>query len=166
MKSIFIKKWLMVLLSGSLITGILVAALPGTALAAAPATKAEKAMWKSYKYSKRLRIKQTNTINKANKTITMIQNRLPNYQARGRDTASLEAALAAYQAQIAQAQSLNAEVINLLAAHSGFSSSGVTDITPARETMKTVGQDQFQINNILSSATKAWNKAYTMFLKS
>jgi hypothetical protein len=62
-------------------------------------------------------------------------------KAKGKDIAALEAALAAYNQQVAEAQDLHNTAAGLLAAHAGFDENGqVTDPEQALQTVREAGQ--------------------------
>lgn len=155
-----IKKYWLILISGTLISTFLMAALPAAAFAAAPESQGQMALEKDYSMTKRKENHYSNLLTNADKKISMVQNRIARLQANGLDTTALQADLSVYQAQVASAQAFADDAANMLASHSGFSDNKVTDMSLARQTMNSVGHDQFMINSILSSANLAFNKAY------
>ena len=78
---------------------------------------------------------QANYLKVANDVSGTAQNLITAAKAEGKDTAALEAALAQYETDIAQAQSANTSAASLIIVHDGFDGGGkVTDIQAAYQT--------------------------------
>jgi hypothetical protein len=110
---------------------------------------------------------QTDNLARANEAAAKTQAYIDEKKAAGLDTSSLEAALAAYQTQIAEAQSFHDKAVGILSTHSGFDDAGmVTDITAARVTIAdsagSLGQARVRLVNAgytLRQAVKAFREA-------
>ncbi|MBL8056831.1 MAG: hypothetical protein JNK29_09040 [Anaerolineales bacterium] len=84
---------------------------------------------------------QTNHLAKAGEAVTRTQAFIDKAKAEGKDTSGLEAALAAFQTQLAEAQAAHAQAQALLDAKAGFDADGkVTDPAAARQTVAEAGQ--------------------------
>lgn len=85
---------------------------------------------------------QTDNLARATEGATRTQTYIDEKKAAGLDTSSLEAALASYKTQIAEAQTFHDQAVGVLATHSGFDDAGMmTDITAARITITDAAGD-------------------------
>jgi hypothetical protein len=79
---------------------------------------------------------QSTYLQKAGQLAATTQQVIDAAKAEGKDPAALEAALAQFNADIAQAQSLHDQAANILGAHSGFDNNGdVTNVQDAHQTL-------------------------------
>jgi hypothetical protein len=85
---------------------------------------------------------------------------IANQKSKGKDTASLEAALATFQQQIATAQASHKTAADILSAHAGFNASGkVTDPVQAHQTLTGAHQSLSDAHQILQQAGQDLRKA-------
>jgi DNA repair exonuclease SbcCD ATPase subunit len=79
---------------------------------------------------------QQNNLDRANELAEKVQARIDELKAEGKDTSALEAALATYRAEIADALASHNTAAGILSAHTGFDENGhVTDPEQARQTV-------------------------------
>lgn len=96
---------------------------------------------------------QSNTLTDANTIAVNMQNWINTLKSQGKDTAALEAALAAFNGQIATAQSAHDTASGVLSAHAGFDGSGqVTERAQAVTTLRQAYQSLQQAHLTLVSA--------------
>ena len=96
---------------------------------------------------------QSNTLTDANTIAVNMQNWINTLKGQGKDTAALETALAAFNSQIATAQTAHEAASGVLAAHAGFDGSGqVTDRAQAAATLRQAYQSLQQAHLTLVSA--------------
>lgn len=96
---------------------------------------------------------QTDNLARANEGATRTQSYIDEKKAAGLDTSSLEAALASYRTQIAEAQTFHDQAVGVLATHSGFDDAGtMTDLTAARVTIADAAGDLGQARVRLANA--------------
>jgi hypothetical protein len=80
---------------------------------------------------------QSNTLTDANTIAVNMQNWINTLKGQGQDTSGLEAALAAFQGQVATAQTAHDMASSILSAHAGFDGNGqVTDRAQAASTLR------------------------------
>lgn len=85
-------------------------------------------------------------------------------KAIGRDTSSLDAALANYNAQIASAQTAHNQAGSILSAHAGFTANGrVANPALARQTLNSARDYMRQAHNLIASSGKDLNAALRAF---
>jgi hypothetical protein len=97
---------------------------------------------------------QTKALTNAGTIATKTQNYIDAQNALGKDTSSLAAALATFNAQIATAQSAHTIAGNLISAHAGFDANGtVTNLTQATLTVVDVRQSLMDAHQLLRQAT-------------
>jgi hypothetical protein len=83
---------------------------------------------------------QADNLEHANEAVTRAQERVAGLKSQGKDTAALEAALAAIKQQIAAAQTAHDGAASILASHAGFGDGGkVIDREQARQTVTGAG---------------------------
>jgi exonuclease VII large subunit len=79
---------------------------------------------------------QQQNLDKTSQIVSKVQIYIANQQAKGKDVSALQAALAAFQQQIATMQSSHTTAANVLGSHAGFDANGkVTDPNQARQTL-------------------------------
>ena len=142
-----INKW-MLQLAGGLLAAALAAGLAMLpAYAAAPGIASpdtgtppgplDTALTNLYQREQNWLSVQSNTLTDANTIAVNTQNWINTLKGQGKDTASLEAALAAFNGQIATAQTAHDQASGVLSAHAGFDGSGqVTDRAQAGSTLR------------------------------
>ncbi len=85
-------------------------------------------------------------------------------KAIGQDTSSLDAALANYNAQIANAQTAHDQAGSILSAHAGFDTNGlVTDRVQAKQMLRSARDYMRQAHNLIASSGKDLNAALRAF---
>jgi hypothetical protein len=101
---------------------------------------------------KGLEVQQAN-LDKVADAVTKAQAFIAAQKALGKDTAALDAALAAFQQQVAAAQASHTTAANLLSTHAGFDASGnVTDPELAHETLASVHEALNDAHTVLRQA--------------
>ena len=111
---------------------------------------------------------QQERLNKAPDVVAKIQGFIDTQKAKGVDTSAAEAALATFQAQIAQAQAAHDTAASILNAHAGFDDKGkVTDreqakvtVQSARQALRSAGETLRQAGQDLRAAVRAWREAH------
>ncbi len=157
------KRWFFILMSGTVIAGLLLAALPEAALASTP-TQAQTVLQNMLKSSKAQQRHYSNLFTKADKLVTKAQNQILRAQAKGKDTTAIEAALATFQPQLADAKADWMVAQNAIMSHAGFDDTGtMTDEAMARDTTNTIGQSQLSMRSTFDPAYKIFQKAYNKF---
>lgn len=90
----------------------------------------------------------------ADQTAAAMQDFIDAEKAKGKDTSSLETALATYKAEVVTASGFHSETEALLANPAGFDADGnVTDKETARETIHSAGQSLRQVHTHLTNAS-------------
>ncbi len=110
---------------------------------------------------------QGNNLAKTGPAVTRVQGLIDQAKGQGKDTSSLEAALATYKSQIATAQASHDTAQKILVAHTGFDANGkVTDNASARETVQDARQSLndvrlalVQSTQDLQAAVRQWRNA-------
>ncbi len=156
------KKWFAIFLSGSLISAFFLTALPATALASAPEPASQVRLENQFAASKKADAHSMNLITNAQKTATTDQNHVNRLAASGVDVTRLQGIVTTYQNQIDLAQSFANDLASQVAVHAGFSDNKVTDMATARATEKAIAHDQFMISSIMSTATRMFNKQWSI----
>ena len=96
---------------------------------------------------------QSNTLTDANTIAVNAQNWINTLKGQGKDTAALEAALAAFNGQVVSAQTTHDTASGVLSAHAGYDGSGqVTDRAQAATTLRQAYQSLQQAHLTLVSA--------------
>ena len=123
-----------------------------------------KPLEKMFKYEQQWLVKQQERLSKAGEFAAKVQTFIDELKAKGKDTAALEAALAAYNQQIATAQGQHDTAANILGTHAGFDADGhVTDRAQAKQTVKDARQALADAHKTLQQAgqdLRAALKAY------
>jgi hypothetical protein len=108
--------------------------------------------------------KQADHLTKADGLANKVAARIAALKQKGIDTSSLEAALAAFQGQVAKAKLQHDAAALILGTHAGFdANSKVTDRDAARNTVKAAGEDLRSAHKILADARKDLVKALRDF---
>ncbi len=108
----------------------------GTALVQADPTPDAPLMHLCYQRAQLALANQANRLTFAGQITTDVQGWIDNLKAQGKDTSSLETALASFQSQIADAQTAHDQAASIMATHAGFDDQGnVTDRAQARDTL-------------------------------
>jgi len=110
---------------------------------------------------------QQEHLNKAGEFADKVQTFIDEQKAKGKDTSALEAALAAFNQQVAAAQGEHDNAASILSAHAGFDENGqVTNREAARETVKSAHEalanarkTLWQAERDLRKALKDWRQA-------
>jgi hypothetical protein len=103
-------------------------------------------------------------LSKVDARASKVAARIAALKQKGIDTSSLEAALAAFQGQVAKAKLQHDAAASILGTHAGFDANGkVTDRDAARNTVKTAGEDLRSAHKILVDARKDLVKAVRDF---
>src|SRR5574341_1353521 len=108
---------------------------------------------------KGLSLQQTH-LEATSQIVSKVQDYIANQKAKGKDTSSLEAALATFQSQIATAQISHDAAANILNTHAGFDDDGkVTNPDQARQTLISARQSLADAHNILRQAERDLRQA-------
>lgn len=108
--------------------------------------------------------RQAENLARANEAADKVQVRIDELKSEGKDTAALEAALAAFQEQLAEAQTAHDAANATLSAHAGFDADGhVTDAILARETVKSAGKSLRDAHRLLREAGHDLRRAIREF---
>ncbi len=103
-------------------------------------------------------------LDRANKMATNIQSLIDKQKSKGKDTSTVETALAAFKAAIGSAQSSYNSASSTLNSHAGFDGNGqVTDAAQAKDTLQSVAKDFQQLNHTLGQAGKQLRQAIKDF---
>ena len=112
-----------------------------------------KALEKVFKYEQQWLAVQQERLSKTGELAARMQAFIDAQKAKGKDTSALEAALAAYNQQIATAQGQHATAESILGAHAGFDADGhVTDRAQAIQTVKDARQALADAHKTLQQA--------------
>lgn len=112
--------------------------------------------------------RQSDNLGKAGAASEKLSGLIEKAKANGVDVSSLEAALATFEGQIAEAEQQHEEAAAIIDAHAGFNGGGkVTDQAQALETVKSAGgalrgaaQTMKEAGQGLREAVKAWREAH------
>ena len=130
------RTWL-VKLGGALLAATAAAGLALSPVAAAGPTRPAPTLETVYQREQNWLVVQTTTLTDANTIAANIQNWINTLQGQGKDTTDLETALAAFNSQIATAQTNHDAAASTLASHAGFDANGqVTDRAQAASTLR------------------------------
>jgi hypothetical protein len=103
---------------------------------------------------------QAANLQRANDGGAKVQAWVDKLKAEGKDTAALDSALGAFQAQMAEAQAAHDAAASALANPAGFDANGkVTDETQAKQTLETARQSLKQAHDLLVPAVKDLHEA-------
>ncbi len=160
-------------IAGMILAGV-VAAPTAAALAqaATPPPKAgqqvrDQILERAYRREQAWLALQQQNLDRMNQIVTKVQNYIAAQQAKGKDVSALQAALAAFQQQIAVAQSSHTTAATALGNHAGFDANGnVTDPALARQTILDGRQALRDAHRVirqavtdLRRASRAWRTA-------
>ena len=96
-----------------------------------------KGLEKAFQYEQQWLSRQQERLSRAGEFAAKVQAFIDEQKAKGKDTAALEAALVAFNQQVAAAQGEHDNAASILSAHAGFDENGqVTNREAARETVK------------------------------
>lgn len=110
--------------------------------------------------------KQTERLAHTAENVERVNNLIAKAEERGLDTSPLQAALAAYQASVAEAQASHDNAGAILGAHAGFDDSGkVTDKEAARQTLVDGRNALNEARHTLDQAARALRQAIQQFLR-
>lgn len=135
------QRWL-VKLGGALLAAVMVAGLAlSPALAAGPTAAGHPTLETLYQREQNWLSVQTLTLTNANSIALNTQNWISALQGQGKDTTTLEAALAAFISAVATAQINHDTAAGILSTHAGFDANGtVTDRAQAAATARQAHQ--------------------------
>ena len=162
-----------------LLVGMLALAFPGGSVAAqAPQPPAQKdpqaqtarinaRLAKAFAALQKMVEKQAQHMTRAEALVGKVEGLISKAKENGKDTAALEAAVAAFKSKAAEAKKLNGSAANIVKIHAGFDADGkVVDREPARETLKAGNEPLKEARGIftdalknLREAVKAWRDA-------
>lgn len=107
---------------------------------------------------------QQNRIDLARLAAEEAQDRIESLKAEGKDTASLESALAIFNDQIDEAQARHDEAQDIIDAHAGFDAKGkVTDAEQAKTTLRDARVAMREAQEILRNAGREFRQAVRDF---
>lgn len=165
----FGRKWTLALVSGLAVLGLLLGGVsPAFAQEATPPTpdlarqgaRLERLLQREINWL----AGQANHLAKASEVAARTQEFIDKAQGEGKDTGALEAGLAAFQAEVAEAQAAHDEAQALLDARAGFDADGkVTDAPLARQTVADAGQALREGHFILRQAERDLRQAVREF---
>lgn len=119
----------------------------------ARAANAEARLQKAYQQEQKALTQQTDNLTKANAAAAKAQTWIDTEKAKGVDTSAVEAALAAFKAKIATAQTSHDTAANILSTHAGFDGGGkVTDAAQAQQTVTSAHQALSDARTVLVGA--------------
>ncbi len=122
---------------------------------------------KDYQNEQKWLATQQANLGKTSVVVTKVQNLISQAQAKGKDTSALSTALAAFQSEIATANTSNTTAAGILSAHAGFDASGnVTDQTAASQTVKDAHQSLSDARTTLLQASTDLRNAIDQWRKS
>jgi len=95
-----------------------------------------------------------------------LQELIERAKANGKDVSALEAALAAFNASVAEAQAAHDEAAAILSSHAGFDANGkVIDKELAKQTLESAGEALKEAHQILREAEKTLKQAVREWMK-
>ncbi|MBI2975959.1 MAG: hypothetical protein HY872_04640 [Chloroflexi bacterium] len=107
---------------------------------------------------------QQNRIDLAKQIAANVQTFIDAQKANGKNTSSLDAALANYRAQFASAQTAHDQAASVLSTHAGFDANGtVTDSTQAKQTLRLARDHMRQARTLIASSGRALHAALRVF---
>lgn len=144
---------IIILLAAALVTAAPAYAQGPTPVAPARLDLRKDVRERQFKREQTLYDDQTRRLADADKVAARTQDYITAQNALGKDTSALAAALAAFKAQIAVAQSSHDAGGALITAHAGFDANGaVTDLVQAAQTVKAVRQPLLDAHRTLRQA--------------
>ncbi len=162
-----ISKIVTIVLSGLAVLGLSAAAFAWApnASAATPATGVDYSNLQMAYANAQVALKgQQNRIDLAKQIAANAQTFIDAQKANGKDTSSLDAALANYNAQFASAQTVHNQAGSVLSTHAGFDANGVvTDSTQAKQTLRSVRDYLRQAHTLIASSSQALHSALRVF---
>jgi hypothetical protein len=152
-----VQGWLMKLAGGLMaVTMLAGVALAPTYAAGSPNTgtpPAATVLTNLYQREQKWLSAQTTTLTDANTIAANMQNMINTLKGQKKVTSGLESALAAFQGQIAVAQTAHDRAADILSTHAGFDANGqVTDRDQAVNTVRQAFQSLLSAHQTLSSA--------------
>jgi len=109
---------------------------------------------KDYQREQKWLAVQTDHLARTTNSVTRVQDLITKAQGDGKDTTSLENALATYQSQVARAQGSHDTAATILSTHTGFDAAGaVTDQNAALITVRDAGQSLRDAQGVLFQAS-------------
>lgn len=138
------------------------AGLPASVAQAAPATpvsaerqqQVEQRLERLYQREQNVLENEDTRLTKANDAVARAQQFIADQKSKGRDTSTVESALATFQSSIATAKTYHDSAAAALSSHAGFDANGkVTDVQQARSTLRTAGVAEQQFHLTIRRAT-------------
>jgi len=163
------KKTVTVMVSLCVLSGLIVAALvlalpSATAYAAPPAQQGSVRLENLLKREQIILNNQQQRLDLSNQVVTAAQTWIGRLQAQGKDVSTLQSALAAFQAGIAQAQGSFNTAQSVLNTHAGFDANGkVTDAALALKTLIDAGKAERQFHLTITQATIDFRQAVQQY---
>lgn len=162
-----ISKIVTIVLSGLAVLGLSVAAFAWApdAIAATPATGEDYSNLEMAYGNAQVALKgQQNRIDLSKQIAANVQTFIDAQKAIGKDTSSLDAALANYSAQFASAQTVHDQAGSVLGTHAGFDANGVvTDSTQAKQTLRSARNYMRQAHTLIASSSQALHSVLRVF---
>ncbi|MGQ0600913.1 MAG: hypothetical protein ACT4QE_04355 [Anaerolineales bacterium] len=164
----FGRKLVVNVLGGVVALGLLLGSVaPAFAQTEAPAhdpAKQTARLEKAYAKAQEWLGKQAERLSKADEVEAKVQELIAKAQSEGKDTSTLEVALADFEAGVAAAQAEHDEAAGILSAHAGFDDSGkVTNIEQARETVVNAGKALRDARQLIHEAGRELREAVRDF---
>jgi chromosome segregation ATPase len=130
------------------------------------ADKANAALSRRYKEEQQRLKLQDARLNRAAEYAAKVDSIIAKLKAKGKDTAALEQAVAAFRAGIAQARAEWQAASDTLSTHSGFDADGkVSDADQARATLKSAHEHMQSAHTIARGAYKSLHEAIVAYRK-
>ncbi|HEU5101215.1 MAG TPA: hypothetical protein VFU22_19460 [Roseiflexaceae bacterium] len=137
-----------------------------SAAPANPAAKQDAALSRKYNEQKQRLKLQDVRLNRALEYATKIDSLIAKLKAKGKDTASLEQAVAAFRDGIARARAEWQAASDTLTAHAGFDAAGkVVNADQARATLKSAHEHMENTHTIARDAYKSLHAAVAAYRK-
>lgn len=159
-----VRKLMFGLLSGVAVLGLALASVAPAFAAEGtpePSVRDGRRLEFAYKNLQRLAEMQAKHLARAGtEGVAKVQQLIDRAKAEGKDVSALEAALATFQASLADAQAAHDEAVGILRTHAGFDENGqVTDKEQAIETVKSAAEAMKEARQILRQAEQALRQA-------
>ena len=159
-------RWTLALLAALVAVGMSFGSAYAAPAGGAGATKGNPALSRMYRDEQQRLKLQDARLKRAAEYVAKIDSLIARLKVKGKDTAALEQAAAAFRAGIAQARAEWQAASDLLAAHAGFDAAGkVSDADQARATLKDAHSHMEQAHTVARGAYKSLHEAIVAYRK-
>ncbi len=135
----------------------------------APAAQSQRQPWRlerAYLRAQHDLEMQAFHLSKTDEVTAKTQALIDRAKGEGKDTSGVEAALAAFEAAVPQAEAAHAEAAAVLASHAGFDDNGqVTEAVQARETIEAANEAMREARELLRDAERDLRQAIRDFVR-